>query len=175
MGTPPWPRDLDQYAIFLGAESLAGYVVTNSRPQVIDDLRIANTVVPAYQAEHEVSAIAHPIMYTNRVAGCLLLSSTQPSYFASPALRSLIADYTQLIALAFTPESFYPLEQIELQVMPPLEQQQANFTTFQQRVTALMRDAYNNSRPLTREQSELQVWQQLEEELLYVAAPNTHP
>lgn len=169
MGTPPWPRDLDQYALFLGAESLAGYAVTHSRQQSIDDLRTNCTVVPAYQAEHEVSAIAHPITYANRIAGCLLLSSTQPRYFAPAKMRSLVSDYTQLIALAFTPEAFYPLEQIELQIMPPLERQRASFVNFQQRVIALMRDAYNSSRPLAREQAEVLVWQQLEEELLYNA------
>lgn len=31
VGTPPWPGDLEHQAMFLGAESLAGYVVTNCR------------------------------------------------------------------------------------------------------------------------------------------------
>src|SRR5205085_8873280 len=31
-GTPPWNGDLEQQAMFLGAESLAGYAVTTCRP-----------------------------------------------------------------------------------------------------------------------------------------------
>ena len=108
LGTPPWPGDLERQAIFLGAESLAGYVVTNCRQAAINDLRANTSFLPAYQTENEVSALAHPIMYANLIAGCLLLSSTQPNYFLSESRLALISDYAQLIALAFGPEQFVP-------------------------------------------------------------------
>lgn len=169
LGTPPWQGDLEQQAMFLGAESLAGHVVTLGHPQAIDDLRVERTFLPAYQVEYEVSAIACPIMYTNRIAGCLLLSSTQPNYFRSQTCRTLISDYTQLIALAFTPEQFFPLEYLELRVMPPLETQRALFTTFQQRVIALLKETHNTPHPLMRTQAERIVWQQFEEELIHTS------
>ena len=57
MGTPPWPGDLQHQAILLGAESLAGYVVMYARAETINDLRENRTLLPAYQTEHEVSAL----------------------------------------------------------------------------------------------------------------------
>ena len=167
LGTPPWPGDLEQQAIFLGAESLAGHVVTNSHSETINDLRADNSLLPAYQTEYEVSASAHSIMYTNHVAGCLLVSSTQPNYFLSQARLSLISDFTQLISLAFTPEQFYPLDSIELRIMPSLEVQRDLFATFQRRITMLMKESLNTSHPLTRFEAEQAVWKQFEEELIH--------
>ena len=166
LGTPPWPGDLEHQSMFLGAESLAGYVVSRCRPQVIDDLLESPTLLPAYQTEHEVSAAAHPIMYANRVAGCLLVSSTQPEYFVSAAHLALIADYAQLIALAFNPQQFYPLEWINLLVMPPLAVQRRLFATLRHRITQMMKEAFTASRSLTPDEAEQLAWQQIEEELL---------
>jgi len=170
LGTPPWPGDLEQHAMFLGAESLAGHVVTNCRQEVINDLRESASLLPAYQLEHEVSAVAHPILYANMVAGCLLLSSTQPKYFLSASRLSLIADYAQLIALAFTPEQFVLPEQIELRLMPTAEQQHRLFVTFQQRILEVMKKSLNAGRAVTRMEAEQIVWQQFEEELIHTSA-----
>jgi hypothetical protein len=169
LGTPPWEGDLEHKAMFLGAESLAGYVVTNCRQGVVNELREGTSFLPAYQVEHEVSALAHPLLYTNRVAGCLLLSSTEPNYFLSPSRLSLIADYAQLVALAFTPEQFVPPEQIELQLMPTAERQRELFATFQQRIIVVMKEALNTNRLITRIEAEQLVWQQLEEELIHIS------
>ncbi len=166
MGTPPWPGDLEHKALFLGAESLAGYVVANCRPEGIDDLREGAYFLPAYQTEYEVSAFAYPFLYATRVAGCLLLSSTQPNYFLSPSRLSLIADYAQLIALAFTPDQFVLPEHIELRLMPTIAQQYELFATFQQRVKELMRESLYAGRLITRTEAEQIVWQQLEEALI---------
>jgi GAF domain-containing protein len=162
LGTPPWPGDLEDQAMFLGAESLAGYVVANCRQAAIDDLRANATFLPAYQLEHEVSALADPILYTNHVAGCLLLSSTQPNYFHSESRRALVSDYAQLIALAFSPEQFVPPERIDLRLMPPLKTQRELFATFTQRVITEMK-----SLDITRAEAEQIVWQQFEEELIH--------
>lgn len=166
LGTPPWPGDLEHQSMFLGAESLAGYVMMRCRAQAIDDLREAQTLLPAYQTEYEVSAAAHPIMYTNRVAGCLLVSSTQPGYFASSARLALIADYAQLISLAFTPQQFYPLEWIDLRIMPPVPVQQRLLVTLQRRITQMMQEASATSHLLMRSEAEQLAWQQIEEELI---------
>jgi hypothetical protein len=168
LGTAPWPGDLEHQSMFLGAESLAGYVVSRCHPQVIDDLRESQILLPAYQTEYEVSAAAHPILYANRVVGCLLVSSTQPSYFVSPSRQALLADYAQLIALAFRPQQFYPLEWINLQVMPPLPAQRQLFATLQQRIKQILNEAFAASRSLTRDEAEQQAWQQIEEELIHL-------
>jgi hypothetical protein len=169
LGTPPWEGDLEHKAIFLGAESLAGYAVAKCRQGVVNDLRESTAFLPGYQVEYEVSALAHPLLYANRVAGCLLLSSTEPNYFLSSARLSLIADYAQLIALAFTPEQFVPVEQIELQLMPTVERQRELFATFQQRIIVVMKEALNTNRLITRIEAEQLVWQQLEEELIHIS------
>jgi hypothetical protein len=170
-GTPPWSTDLSSGSLFLGVDSLAGYAVSYGRMQTIDDLRDPRAgFLPLTPEKQEISAAAYPILYTSRIAGCVLFFSTLPEYFHSEARRSLIADYTQLISLAFKPEQFYPLDQIALQVMPSLEAQQAKFSLFQQRVTNLMKEAYKASQVLTRTQAEELIGQQFAEEFLQSAS-----
>ena len=172
-GTPPWRADLEQEAIFLGAESLAGYVVISCRPDLVQNFGREHYQLPASWAEHELSATAIPIMYTNRIAGCVLVSSAQPDFFNSSSRRTLIADYTQLIALAFKPEQFYPPEWIELQVLPSFDEQRGLLASFRDRVIALMTEAANQGQPLTRTQAEQLVWQHLEEQLIHISSSKT--
>jgi hypothetical protein len=166
LGTPPWEGDLSSKAMFLGADSLAGYVVMNSHPATVNNLALDTGLLPAYQAEHEVSAIAWPILFATRIAGCLLLSSRQSGYFASEGRRLLISDYAHLLALAFEPEEFYPLGIIDLRIMPSVEVQRKYFAHFQQRVLQLMKDSFSTSHSLARAKAELFAWQQLEEEFI---------
>ena len=56
-------------------------------------------------------------------------------------------------------KQFYPLDCIELRVMPPVEKQRAHFTRFQQRVITLMRETLNTPHPLTYMEAEQIVWQ----------------
>ena len=159
-GTPPWAGDLEQKGMFLGAESLAGYVVTTCHEAQIQNI-LEDKSLPAHQVEHEISAAAHPILYTGRIAGCVLISSTQPDYFISPARNALIGNYANLLALAIEPEEFYDPQDIELMIMPLHSVQKNYFATFRQRVTqSLTKMSMNNL------QAEQYVWEQLEEELL---------
>ncbi len=175
-GTPPWPAELEREAMFLGAESLAGYVVSRCRPEAIGDLRTKETHLPHYQVGHEVSTAALPLLYTSRVAGCLLVSSTIPNYFASPTRFQLIQDYAFQIAEAFTPEQFYPLEQIRLQIMPSFEVQHRLLVTLQDRINKSVLHTHSDGThlQLTRLQAEALTWQQLEEELLLEAAEESY-
>ncbi len=168
LGNAPWESDLEAKALFLGAESLAGYVVTFGHFEQIPDLRIERTFLPAYQTEYEVSAAAWPIKYAGRVAGCLLLSSTQPNYFLSQTRQSLIKDYSNLLALAFEPEEFYPSDLIELALMPSLEVQRPYFASYRQRVIQILRGSTQSAQPLSVTQAELVAWQQIEEILLHL-------
>jgi transcriptional regulator with XRE-family HTH domain len=172
-GTPPWRADLEQEAIFLGAESLAGYVVASCRPEAIQDLAKESHRLPAHRAEYELSATAVPILYANRVAGCVLISSTQPNYFASSSRLALISDYTKLIALAFRPEQFYPPEWLDLRLMPSFDRQKALLASFRKRFITLMKGTADAKPPLTRIQAEQLVWQQLEEELIHLPSGQT--
>jgi len=172
-GTPPWDADLEHEAILLGAESLAGYVVASCRPEAVQNLARETYRLPAHRAEYEMSATALPLLYANRVAGCVLVSSTQPNYFISSARLSLIADYTRLIALALKPEQFYPPECIGLRVIPSFEVQEVLLASFRSRVIALMQEASNQRQPLTRTQAEQLVWQRLEEELIHIPSGKT--
>jgi hypothetical protein len=166
LGTPPWGGDLEEKALLLGAESLAGHVTVSCRLEHIGDLKSNKTFLPAYQVEHEVSAVACPIMYACRVAGCLLLSSTQLDYFAPEARLSLVRGYTNLVSLAFNPDEFYDPEKIALHIMPPPDRQQEFFDGFRQRVLKRMQKSAVMEQRLASTEAEQQEWLQIEESLL---------
>jgi transcriptional regulator with XRE-family HTH domain len=167
-GTPPWGGELEQKALFLGAESLCGYVVTICRPAANQNVDDEQSLVPAHKVEHEKSASVHPILFAGRIAGCLLVSSTQYNYFLPQSRLALIEDYANLLALAFEPEEFYDVKDIELRIMPDQEIQKQHFSNFRQRVANTMIEAARNRRPVNNIQAEQMVWQQLEDELLQI-------
>ncbi|GCE27507.1 hypothetical protein KDA_29910 [Dictyobacter alpinus] len=172
LGTPPWGGDLEEKALLLGAESLAGHVTVSCRLEHIGDLQANKTFLPAYQVEHEVSAVACPIMHACRVAGCLLLSSTQLDYFGPEARLSLVRGYTNLVALAFNPDEFYDPEKIALHIMPPPTRQQTFFDGFRQRVLKLMQDSSRSEKRLASPEAEQLEWQQIESALLDLPPEN---
>jgi GAF domain len=173
-GTPPWTTgELDHQAMFLGAESLAGYAVMSGRPAFIQNLKAESLYYPASLVEHEVSAAAFPLLYANRIAGCLLFSSAQPEYFVSASRLAIVHGYTDLMTLAFAAEEFYPPEFIELRVMPPITVQQQYFNTFRQRVLKVMADSVHSAHPLPYAEAEQVAWLQLEEILLQLP-PSAH-
>lgn len=163
-GTPPWPLSLEQRAIFLGAESLAGYAVTSCHPVFIQDSNQGG-VFPAHWVEYEKSAAAFPIMRSGATAGCLLVSSTQPEYFV-PARRTILQNYATLMLLAFSPEQMYETHDLDLQPMPHYRTQEKYLFDFRKRVSKLMLEAAQKKHPMSIFEAERLVWQQLEEELL---------
>ena len=164
-GTPPWESTLENHSILLGAESLAGYVVSTGHFAENQNLRELPGRDPGYPGQWEESAVAAPIMFAVGIAGCLLVSSTQPNYFTATRSK-LVESYAELIALAFDRQEFYAPEQIALGILPSFEVQQPIITGYRQRVIDLVRQALRNHQPLTTLQAEQLVWQQLEEELL---------
>jgi hypothetical protein len=169
IGTPPWEGDLEQKAMFLGAESLCGYVVTLCRPAANQDVDDEQNLIPAHRTPFEKSAAVHPILFAGRIAGCLLVSSTQNNYFIPQSRLALIENYANLLAVAFEPEEFYEPCQIELSVMPNQEVQKKYFANFRQRVANLMIEGSINKQPINNLEAERLVWQQLEEELLQLS------
>jgi hypothetical protein len=101
------------------------------------------------------------------VAGCLLLSSTQPEYFLPQARRVLIQSYANLLALAFEPEEFYPFDRIELALIPPLEVQRSYLAGVRQRTLSLLQASAHTEHPLSVLEAEQQAWQQVEVLLLH--------
>ena len=170
IGTSPWVGDLEQKAMFLGAESLAGYVATSCRPAVNQNIRDEPSLLPTHQVEGEISAAVYPILYAGRSAGCLLVSSTQPNYFLLQARLSLIQQYADLIALVFEPEEFYEPQDIQLRIMPSHSRQKLYFADFRLRVANTMQESTDTDRPLNNIEAEQLVWQQLEEELIGLSA-----
>jgi hypothetical protein len=156
--------------MFLGAESLAGNVITLCRPGIIQNLDEEHNLMPAQRVEHEKSAAIFPILYAGRIAGVFLVSSARYSYFISQARTSLVQKYADLLALAFEPEDFYTPEQIALHVMPSHEEQKQHFAQFRQLIAdTMINEAYRN-RPANNVQADWKVWQRLEEELLQYAS-----
>jgi hypothetical protein len=164
-GTPPWESSLEAQATFLGAESLAGHAVTVGHLVVLPNLREEYNVVPGYRDRWEESAAATPIMLAEEIAGCLLVSSTQPNYF-QPAYQHLVQCYAELLALAFEAQDFYEPQRIQLGFVPPAEVQRKYLSQFRQRVAETMRQAARKQQGLSLLQAEHLVWQQIEAELL---------
>lgn len=163
-GTFPWTANLEHDALFLGLESLSGYSVEVRHIVSDDDLRHSKPF-PAVRGSYEVSAAAHPIRFEGRIAGCLLVSSTQPKYFSQERLN-LLTVFSDLISLAFDEKDFYPASMIELRVMPEPEIQRSILATFHQRVTAKLQQMVHPPQQLSNIQIETQVWQEIETELL---------
>lgn len=161
--TSPWPGNLEQKAMFLGAESLAGYVVSTCHGAEVQSYKEDKEALPGHQFELEQSAAASPILYAGRIAGCLLVSSIEPYYFLSPARLNLVADYAHLIALAFAPEDFIDPSRIELRLMPPHSAQKPYFDTFRKRLTDARIKLYEQKLDIDAEQY---VWEEIESELL---------
>ena len=162
-GTSPWNTYLEQEPLLLGMESLAGYAVSVGH-LVVQQSRAEQTYVPARWVEWEESAAACPIFLGGRIAGCVVVSSTQPGYFL-PFRQRLIEKYTELLTLAFTYEEFYAIESIELKLMPSPEVQKAYFVHYRQRVSDLMQEASRRQSPITIAQAERIAWEELETEL----------
>src|SRR5579863_5275446 len=159
-GTPPWPGNLDQQSMFLGAESLAGLCVSSCRDVQNNDIRSNTNLLPAHQVEFELSAAAAPILLSGRCAGCMLVSSTQPNFFLSQYRLAFIRNYANMLALAFEPHDFYESSDIRLEVMPLHTVQRAYFSDFHRRILELTAETKR-----VPQQAELKVWEALEETL----------
>src|SRR5256712_3973897 len=80
LGTFAWLDQMEMRTSFLGTESLAGVAVSSGQPQIVEDINQGQKAA-TYMPEHAVSAAAFPITHSNRIAGCLLIASTQAGYF----------------------------------------------------------------------------------------------
>jgi len=166
MGTKrPLRNDLQSRNLFLGAESLAGYAVSNTHEGVVQNIEEDRSLLPVHHVKDEKSAAAFPLVREGKVAGCLLATSTQLDYFTPPRIK-LLDLYLDLVADAFHEDEFFPPGQIELRVMPPYDVQAKAFAAFRDRVNALLTQDGSEEEGLNSVQAEQLVRQELEEEFL---------
>lgn len=171
-GTSPWQPTLTRESLFLGIESLAGYVVTKGRQLTVEDRSDRLGFYPVRWETWEESASIAPIWFEERLAGCLVVSSTQPRYFL-PFREALVERYAYLMMLAFDAQHFYAQRDIQLLPMPDRDAQKQRAVNFRQRISDILTEAVHKQQAVTIEEAERLVWQQLEAELLLVNNPLT--
>jgi hypothetical protein len=164
-GNHPW-SNIEHSTCLLGAEGQAGRALTSGRFTAIQTREEKLRLFPMHHMLEEESTVAYPVLLADRVAGCLCITSTRRNYFTQIHL-DLIQNYADLLVLAFENHEFYPLQDIELGIMPPVTLQQPHLARFQQRVTQRIIDVSRDRQPLTRLQAELAIWREIEEELLH--------
>ncbi len=161
-GTPPWSINLEQQAILLGSESMAGYTVMHGRPLVRQNQDEHQGMFPAHWVEWEVSAAAYPIQRAGMVAGSFVVSSRQPDYFV-PFRLKLIEQYSELLSLVFEQEEFYPLHSINLSQMPLYSSQKEYLSSLHLRAMKLMSETVQRGEMMTVDVATELAWQQIEE------------
>ncbi len=160
-GTSLWSRELEERTSFLGAESLAGYAISTGRALAIQSRTEGEHLFPVQWVDGEESAMASPIILANQIAGCLLVSSTQPHYFVSEGRRKLIQHYAELLVIAFEPEQFYRLDQMALGRMPPYEEQRGRLQAIRQQIARRVISDH-----ISLVEAESRVWKELEQDFL---------
>lgn len=167
-GTPPWKPDLEPESIFLGAESLGGYVTQKSYFSNVADLK-AESRRQIRRTAHEISAAAYPIMLSGSIAGCIIASSTQLDYFSKEYME-LLEVFSHLASLAFENDEFYPLSSISLQMMPSKEMQLPILATFWGRAMNIQEETLRQGGSISNAEAEQQALRQIEAELLAIGA-----
>src|SRR5579859_484484 len=164
LGTPPWPHNLRERLMFLGAESLVGYAVTHAHFFVVNS-RDEKHLFAVQWAEHEESIAVFPILLYGRMVGCLTISSTRQGFFKKLHLE-VLQNYAHLFTCIFEPEASFAFHEIELGVMPAYVSQSPYFADYHKRVSQKLLDANTAGEQLTVQMARQLVWQDLEEVLL---------
>ncbi len=165
-GSAPWESNMEGETMLLGAESLAAYAVISGYQVAIANLQEEGNRYPASLSVWEQSASAAPIAWEGRIAGALVVSSTQINYF-TPQLQQLVSDYANLIALTLHPEQFYDPQHIRFRLFPSQQEQHAHITVrFRQLLLEILKRPGTSQQYIGVIQAEQLVWQQIEKELL---------
>lgn len=125
-GNYPWPRQLES-RVYLGSTTLAGTAVLLQRTQTWDRVEQSTRMQVSIDTL-EMSACAHPIMRANKIAGVLIVSSTQSGFFRDPQAGRSVAEYAQLLGLALLERDFQPLSLLSLRPMPEIQWQRSEIS-----------------------------------------------
>lgn len=169
-GTTPWEQALEHAEIFLGIESLAGQAVSTLSPAMARHL-FDNATQPehcGYLGNLAQSAIAAPILHLGGIGGCVIALSTQPHSFSFLTQRDF-KDIANLLALSFSPDSFYPPEQVDLASLPPYSVQKERLATHKQRLSSLLASDDESVHTLGYAQATQKIWGQIEKEVLQLS------
>jgi len=171
-GTGLWEQNIDGYSTekqmqLFGAESLCGMALQSGHPIIVSNLEERNAQFPTYPIEETQSTITIPILMGDHAAGCLCLVSTQEYYF-SQARLDVLNGYTEVLALAFNKEEYYPLTQIALGILPSQEKQAPILASIPRRTLERLRYSYKHSLGWTLQQAEQQAWNEVEAILLQI-------
>jgi hypothetical protein len=157
-GQAPWPFALDLKR-YLGSTTLAGFAALSQRVRIWCKNEPDNRVLVALD-EHECSSCAAPVMRGGRMAGVLIVSSTQEDFAQNPSVPITVSDYANLFAAGLSDKDFYPTESIKLVPMPDLSWQRQQISHFYlNRVIECAR-----KQCLSFSEAEQRVLQELEEE-----------
>ena len=157
-GSYPWPFTLESKT-YLGSTTLAGTAAMLQRMQQWDELD-SNGRLQIMVDDLERSACAQPVMFAGRMAGVLVVSSTQPGFFMDQAICRSVVEYARLLTLALNDRDFYPCSQIHLRPMPDLKWQREELSRFYVSRVVACASKENLSLP----EAEEHVRQELEEE-----------
>lgn len=166
-GTPPWKINLENEALLLGRESMAGYAAMNGRSLLRQHQHEHEGLYPAHWVDREVSAAAYPILRSNAVAGSLLVSSSQANYFV-PFRTRLIEQYSELLSLLFEQRDFNPLDKVILRDMPVYTLQREYLSTLHKRAVRIMNEAGKRDEMVPMDVATDRAWQELEELFLEI-------
>jgi len=127
---------------------------------VKDDAR-----TPVGLDENERSSCAAPVMRGGRLAGVLIISSTQEDFVRNSSVPRTVGDYAHLLASGLMDSDFYPTSLIQLVPMPELSWQRARIaSSYLNRIVE-----YARKRCLSFAEAEQTVLQDLEEEFEHYA------
>lgn len=161
-GQAPWPFTLD-FKAYLGSTTLAGAAAMLQRVKVWSIKDDART--PVGLDENERSSCAAPVMRGGRLAGVLIISSTQEDFVRNSSVPRTVGDYAHLLAAGLMDSDFYPTSLIQLVPMPELSWQRTRIaSSYLNRIVE-----YARKRCLSFAEAEQTVLQDLEEEFEHYA------
>lgn len=132
-GTGEWRDKQIKHTYMIGSGSLCAHAIVTGGialyPQDVPGIDYAS--YPILYGEDMRSCAAFPVLREGYVAGALFVGAKQEAFFTE-ARRELFREYAYLFALALRDNEFYPVEQIDLRVMPSIEHQSEIFFRSQQ-------------------------------------------
>jgi hypothetical protein len=155
-GNAPWPFDIESKA-YLGSTTLAGAAVTMQRMLVWNSIGGGDRLQVEVD-DYETSACAAPVMRGGSIAGALIVSSAQPTFFNDPMACQAVVEYAQLLALALVERDFQLHTLLNLRPMPELREQREHIThSYVNRILT-----YARKYDISRLEAELRVRKEME-------------